>query len=123
MPENLYNKKIIKIEVKPNYIVCDFEDPPNVIKYVRKEIISKQGNRDLLTLAVIKDPDTNTTKTVATSLWRPIKSKSGRKILRYYLKYHPKKVHFANEELKKQFLHETTVVFNQSILKFLEATK
>lgn len=113
--KELYNKKIIKIEVKPNYIVTDFEDPLNVIKYVRKEIISKTGDRDLITLAIIKDSNGDT-KTVATSFWRPIKSKSGRKILKYYLKNHRKKVRFANDTLKKQFLHEA---YNRSVVLYL----
>lgn len=117
MKKELYNKKIIKIEVKPNYIVVDFENPPNVIKYVKKEIISKNGDRNLLTLAIVKD-ESGDTKTVATSFWRPINSKSGRKILRYYLKYHKNKVHFANKELKQKFLNES--VINRSIILFLE---
>ena len=97
-----YSKKITKIEIKPNYIVIDFTNPPNVIKYVRKVIHSKSGDRDLLTLAIIKDPNGDT-KTVATSLWKPINSKSGRKLVRYYLRNYPKKVH-------GRFLNESSIV-------------
>lgn len=109
MSEKLYSKKIIKIEVKTNYIVVDFANPPNVIKYVKKVIQSKSGDRDLLTLAIIKDPDGNT-KTVATSLWRPINSKSGRVLVKYYLKNHPKKVHFSSSSVKYKFLNESSIV-------------
>lgn len=106
--------KIIAVWVKTNYIVTDFEKPSNIkiIRYVRKEIIGKDGNKNLLTLAVTKDG------LVATSFWRPIKSKSGQKILRDYLKTNPKKVHFLNPELKQKYLHES---FSKSIVMFLEA--
>lgn len=109
MSEKQYSKKITKIEIKPNYIVIDFTDAPNVIKYVRKVIHSKSGDRDLLTLAIIKDPNGDT-KTVATSLWKPINSKSGRKLVRYYLRKDPKKVCFSSSSVKYKFLNESSIV-------------
>jgi hypothetical protein len=113
MSEKQYSKKITKIEIKPNYIVVDFTNPPNVIKYVRKVIQSKSGDRDLLTLAIIKDPNgdpNGDTKTVATSLWKPINSKSGRKLVRYYLRKDPKKVCFSSSSAKYKFLNESSIV-------------
>jgi len=44
-------KKIVKIEVKKNYIIESYKKPKNVIKYVRKEIIDKNGFHNLATLA------------------------------------------------------------------------
>jgi hypothetical protein len=108
--------KITTVWVKTNYIVTDFKLPSNMkaIRYVRKEIISKQGNRNLLTLAVTKDSEGNT-KLIPTSFWRPVKSKSAQAILREYLKKEPKKVKFLNQSLKEKYLHES-----KSVVLFLE---
>ena len=38
----MIQRKILKLEVKPNYIIEDYEDPKDVIKYVKKEIVDSQ---------------------------------------------------------------------------------
>lgn len=108
--------KITTVWVKTNYIVTDFQIPSNMkaTRYVRKEIISKDGTRNLLTLAVTKDSEGNT-KLVPTSFWRPVNSKSGKAVLRKYLKTDPKKVKFLNPSLKEKYLHES-----KSIVLFLK---
>jgi hypothetical protein len=113
----MIQRKILKLEVKPNYIIEDYEDPKDVIKYVKKEIVDKEGYRNLLTLAVVKD-ENGGTKTVATSFWRPISKPSARRQLRMYLKKYPNKVHFANRELRKKYLRESYLV-NRSINNYL----
>jgi len=105
-------KKIVKLEVKKNYIIESYKKPKNVIKYVRKEIVDKNGFHNLATLAVVKDPKTNQTKTVITSFWRPSNKPSAKRILKYYLKNHPKKVVFANKEIKDKYLNETILYIN-----------
>lgn len=120
MQSNNIEPKIIKIEVTKNYIVSDYQNPPKekIIKFVRKEIINKHGDRDLITFAVTRQKD-NTTKLIPTSLWRPLKSRSGKRILKYYLKKYPNKVKFHNPELRRQFLEEQEN--SRSITMFMEA--
>jgi hypothetical protein len=113
--------KIIKIEVLKNYIVSDYKNPPNtkILRYVRKEVITKHGERNLITFAVVKEKD-GSTKLIPTSLWRPINSKAGKRILRYYLKKYPKKVKFSNDDLRQQFIKENQDVKTKSITIFME---
>lgn len=113
------HRKIIKLEVKDNYIIEDYENPKNVIKYVKKEVIDKDGYRNLLTLAIIKDPETGETKTVATSFWRPSNKPSAKKLLRYYLKKYPDKVHFSNEKVKQKYIRETYNYNPRSVTNFI----
>ncbi|MBT3298814.1 hypothetical protein HN385_07820 [archaeon] len=116
-------KKITKIEVKKNYIIETYKKPPNVIKYVRKTIVDKNGFHNIATFAIVKDPDKGT-KTVMTSFWRPINKPSAKRLLKYYLKNYPKKVKFATEELKKEYLTENlNTNTNRSIIStFFEIT-
>jgi hypothetical protein len=109
-------KKITKIEVKKNYIIETYKKPPNVIKYVRKTIVDKNGFHNIATFAIVKDPDRGT-KTVMTSFWRPINKPSAKRLLKYYLKNYPKRVKFANSELKEKYLTESlTYNTNRSII-------
>lgn len=121
MPANNIEPKIIKIEVTKNYIISDYKNPPTnqIIKYTRKEILTKHGQRDLITFAVTKQKD-GSTKLIPTSLWRPIKSASGRRILKLYLKKYPNKVKFHSPELRKQFLEEQEYINTKSITMFME---
>jgi hypothetical protein len=112
-------KKIIKIEVTKNYIIEDYKNPPNVIKYVKKEIEDKNGFRNLATLAIIKDPKTGETKTVITSFWRPINKPSAKRLLKYYLKNYPNKVKFSNQEVKEKYLNESFLSNSRSVTTFL----
>jgi len=99
--------KIVKLEVSKNYIIESYKKPNKPIKYVSKEIVDKQGFRNLAKFAVIKDPETNQTKTVITSLWRPANKPSAKRLLKYYLKNYPKKVKFLNQEIKEKYLKES----------------
>lgn len=112
-------KKITKIEVKKNYVIETYKKPPNVIKYVRKTIVDKNGFHNIATLAIVKDPDGGT-KTVITSFWRPINKPSAKRLLKYYLKNYPRKVKFANSELKEKYLKENLIInTNRSIISTL----
>lgn len=110
-------KRIIKIEVTKNYVIEDYRNPPNVIKFVKKEIVDRDGYRDLVTLAIVKDPKTGETKTVATSFWRPINKPSAKRLVRDYLKKYPNKVKFLDPDKKHYFLNEITT---HSLLEFLD---
>ena len=110
-------KRIIKLEVKKNYIIEVYETPPNVIKYVRKEVVDKEGFRNIVNLAIVRDG--TSTKTVATSFWRPINKPSAKQQLKKYLKKYPKKVTFANEEVKQKFLGESNKYFKRSVLEYM----
>jgi len=107
-------KKIIKIEVSKNYIIEDYKNPPNVIKYVKKTIVDKDGFHNIATLAIVKDSETGETKTVITSFWRPINKPSARRILKHFLKTNPSKVRFKSKELKEKYLSES-VIINRSL--------
>jgi hypothetical protein len=118
------SKKIIKIEVKKNYIIETYKKPSNVIKYVRKTIVDKNGFHNIATLAIVKDSDGGT-KTVITSFWRPINKPSAKRLLKYYLKNYPKKVKFNTNETKENYLSENlTQHTNRSIISsFFETIK
>ena len=122
MPQDNIEPKIIKMEVTKNYIISDYQNPPaNItIKFVRKEILTKHGDRDLMTFAVTKQKD-GSTKLIPTSLWRPIKSKRARQILKQYMRKYPNKVKFDSLELKQEFLGEQFNINSKSIAMFMEA--
>lgn len=94
----------------------DYENPPkNEIKtYRRKEIIDRNGYRNLLTIAILKDGST-----VATSYWRPINKPKSKRLLKKYLKLYPKKVVFENDDIKNDILDESARA-SRSILEYLE---
>jgi len=98
--------KIVKLEVSKNYIIESYKKPNKPIKYVSKEIVDKQGFRNLAKFAIVKSED-NQTKTVITSLWRPANKPSAKRLLKYYLKNYPKKVKFLNQEIKEKYLKES----------------
>ncbi len=113
-------KKILKLEVTKNYLIIDYQNPPDskILSYKRKSIIDKEGYKNILTLAIIKDKDGNT-KTAVTSFWKPLNKPSNKRFLRSYLKKNPTNVHFFNNDIKKKYLKES-IVFSKSIVKYLE---
>jgi len=106
--------RIIKIVVKKNYLVTDYEDPPKfkIKQYKRKEIVDRNGYRNLLTIAIMKDGNT-----IATSYWRPLNKPKAKRLLRYYLKYYPNKVKFENEDTKNEILGES-IFTKRSVLEY-----
>lgn len=66
-------KKIIKVEEKPNYIISQYKSPPkeDIVGYRKKVIKTDKDNfKRILTLALVKNNKNKKIKTVATSLWR-----------------------------------------------------
>jgi len=77
-------RKVLKIEEKPNYVIEDYKNPPkkNIIGWRRKKIKDKDGYEHIINLAIVKDPKTGKTKTVATSLWHSKKEPKAKKLLK-----------------------------------------
>ncbi len=59
-----------------NYKVKELENDldkvpkKNIVGYRRKVVQGKDGSRNLINLAIVKDPETGSTKTIATSHWK-----------------------------------------------------
>ena len=76
------SSRTTKIVDKPNFVVEDFRNPPkkNIIGWRRKKIKDKDGYEHIINLAIIKDPKTGKTKTVATSLWHSKEEPKAKKL-------------------------------------------
>jgi len=111
--------KIIKLEVSRNYIIEVYRTPPNVIKYVRKEIIDSNGFRNIATFAIVRDG--TETKTVITSFWRPANKPSAKRLLKLYLKKYPRKIKFLNSAVKDKYIKSNTTT--RSVAKSIGITK
>ena len=93
--EALASDKVDKVEVSRNYIIQDLKDRPpeeDIETYRRKTVIDKNGDKHLITLAILKSGGTK-----ATSIWHTKKEGSARSMLSRLKKTNPEKVHIKDD--------------------------
>jgi hypothetical protein len=89
--EALAADKVEKVEVSKGYIIQDLKDRPpesEISTYRRKIIFDKDGNKHIITLAILKGGGTK-----ATSIWHTKKEGSARSMLSRMKKKNPDRVH------------------------------